>query len=440
MNELMFPYNKLISHGQYLYKQFFIIVDQYQTNTRSVNMTKPKNKMVALKKSSFVKECVFCKMKTEYSGVCINCKKINPIKACMICNKKINHSKVCTLCHRKTYESNYSNKHEYSYNKNQTLTLLILPNEMLLHIINFLPLEFKWCLSQTCKSLKELILNSIPLPRQNWEQLHIRYFKSRYIFSLKCKYGVYAKDSVLLRLAKRRDWDYGADSHKTEEDLKNHRNIMNKKSYEVFSHEMNNLFCLKCFLTSCAQFNWIEYSDSHDIDWNWTETNKILSTRLDNETEKQNKLHPYLTLVSLNNHKTFQQCIITGPANSPYEAGKFLVHIEVPIDYPFENIKLKFLTKIYHPNVNDHGEISWEYNNFPSVCFTIERIMILLEELLYFPMPTYANNKEAGFLHKYHRKKYNQVAKKWTLLFSEKIYTIMPTYWEGKPLGVHSYS
>ena len=82
---------------------------------------------------------------------------------------------------------------------------------MLLHIINFLPHKFKWSLSQTCKPLKELILNSVPLPWQNWEQLH-----SRYIFSLKCKYGVYAKDSVLLRLAKRKDWDYGA-----EEDLKN---------------------------------------------------------------------------------------------------------------------------------------------------------------------------------------------------------------------------
>ena len=110
--------------------------------------------------------------------------------------------------------------------------------------------------------------------------------------------------------------------------------IMNKKSYEVFSHEMNNLFCLKCFLTSCAKFNWIEYFNSHDLDWNWSETNKILSTRLFNETEKQNKLDLYLTLVSLNNHKTFKQCIIKGPANSPYKAGKFLVHIEAPIKLP----------------------------------------------------------------------------------------------------------
>ena len=49
---------------------------------------------------------------------------------------------------------------------------------------------------------------------------------------------------------------------------------------------------------------------------------------------------------------------ILGPEGSPYEGGRFEVEITVPRTYPFVSPKCRFLTKIWHPNV-DHktGEV-----------------------------------------------------------------------------------
>ena len=43
---------------------------------------------------------------------------------------------------------------------------------------------------------------------------------------------------------------------------------------------------------------------------------------------------------------------INGPEGTPYEGGVFDVDILIPKEYPFEPPKMKFMTKIWHPNVS----------------------------------------------------------------------------------------
>jgi ubiquitin-protein ligase len=43
---------------------------------------------------------------------------------------------------------------------------------------------------------------------------------------------------------------------------------------------------------------------------------------------------------------------IQGPSGSPYEGGVFEIDIHIPIEYPFEPPKMKFLTKVWHPNIS----------------------------------------------------------------------------------------
>uniref|UniRef100_A0A8D0HH19 E2 ubiquitin-conjugating enzyme n=1 Tax=Sphenodon punctatus TaxID=8508 RepID=A0A8D0HH19_SPHPU len=45
------------------------------------------------------------------------------------------------------------------------------------------------------------------------------------------------------------------------------------------------------------------------------------------------------------------------PDNPPYNKGAFLIEISFPAEYPFKPPKITFKTKIYHPNVDEKGQV-----------------------------------------------------------------------------------
>jgi ubiquitin-conjugating enzyme E2 S len=51
------------------------------------------------------------------------------------------------------------------------------------------------------------------------------------------------------------------------------------------------------------------------------------------------------------------QAEIEGPVGTPYQGGIFRCRLAIQSDFPSNPPKGYFLTKIFHPNVSEHGEI-----------------------------------------------------------------------------------
>ncbi|KAJ8261469.1 hypothetical protein COCON_G00171920 [Conger conger] len=45
------------------------------------------------------------------------------------------------------------------------------------------------------------------------------------------------------------------------------------------------------------------------------------------------------------------------PDNAPYNKGAFRIEIVFPSEYPFKPPKIMFKTKIYHPNIDEKGQV-----------------------------------------------------------------------------------
>ncbi|CCE62011.1 hypothetical protein TPHA_0B03410 [Tetrapisispora phaffii CBS 4417] len=79
---------------------------------------------------------------------------------------------------------------------------------------------------------------------------------------------------------------------------------------------------------------------------------------------------------------------IEGPEGSPYEHGIFDLELFLPDDYPMESPKVRFLTKIYHPNIDRLGRICLDVlkTNW-SPALQIRTVLLSIQALLASPNP-----------------------------------------------------
>jgi ubiquitin-conjugating enzyme E2 T len=59
------------------------------------------------------------------------------------------------------------------------------------------------------------------------------------------------------------------------------------------------------------------------------------------------------------------QAVVQGPEGSPYEGGSFRLQLSLPTRYPFEPPAVRFVTKVYHPNIDPVGRICLDSLKLP---------------------------------------------------------------------------
>uniref|UniRef100_A0A6B2LPM5 UBC core domain-containing protein n=1 Tax=Arcella intermedia TaxID=1963864 RepID=A0A6B2LPM5_9EUKA len=106
---------------------------------------------------------------------------------------------------------------------------------------------------------------------------------------------------------------------------------------------------------------------------------------------------------------------IMGPEGSPFHGGLFFLDIAFPADYPFRPPKVRFTTKVYHPNINRDGSICLDIlKDQWSPALTISRVLLSISSLLTDPNPEDPLVPEIAHQYKTNRAAYTSVARKWT--------------------------
>ena len=83
---------------------------------------------------------------------------------------------------------------------------------------------------------------------------------------------------------------------------------------------------------------------------------------------------------------------IVGPHGSPYEGGLFVLELEIENSYPFEPPRLKFVTPVYHPNIDTSGRVCMDLLKMPpsggwKPTIMLENLLVAVQMLLANPNP-----------------------------------------------------
>lgn len=131
---------------------------------------------------------------------------------------------------------------------------------------------------------------------------------------------------------------------------------------------------------------------------------------------------PQVQLLEAEKDNIFRWFALLMPTTPPYDQGAYNLQIDFPERYPFVPPILHILTKIYHPNINNRGQLcipileSENWKPTSRMCTVLNVVMATFND----PQTDNAYNAEMAVMFLKDRKKYDKIAYSWVLRYAEK--------------------
>jgi len=130
---------------------------------------------------------------------------------------------------------------------------------------------------------------------------------------------------------------------------------------------------------------------------------------------------PGITALPDDHNARYFHVTIAGPKDSPFEDGKFKLELFLPEEYPMAAPKVRFMTKIYHPNVDKLGRICLDIlKDKWSPALQIRTVLLSIQALLSAPNPDDPLANDVAETWKINEEQAIETAKAWTRLYANK--------------------
>lgn len=107
---------------------------------------------------------------------------------------------------------------------------------------------------------------------------------------------------------------------------------------------------------------------------------------------------------------------LEGPSGSPYAGGVFYLELYLTNEYPMQPPKVRYLTKIYHPNIDKIGRICLDIlKDKWTPALQIRSVLLSLQVLMGNPNVDDPLDVQVAEHWKSNRKDAEKLAKQWTL-------------------------
>lgn len=111
---------------------------------------------------------------------------------------------------------------------------------------------------------------------------------------------------------------------------------------------------------------------------------------------------------------------VPGPKDTPYDGGVFMIDIVLPEQYPFVPPKMKFITKVWHPNISSaSGAICLDVlKDQWSPALTLKTALLSLQALLSSPQPDDPQDAVVAKQYMSDHRLFESTARQWTQTYA----------------------